>query len=417
LRALNREGQVMEELEFEQWLEARDNTSAWLIASIWFVGTGRLGHLLYPMRLHSFRSQIMKALTMPSCAFANRIENGRYVVVLRDTPENAATLDALRRRMHSFLVVNDDGREILTPTQTQVLRLPPHSSTTASAILSTLVTLGVAQRESPDQMAEVYEFDLASQAAFRAAAVRTEYVRNHLSADFLELVAQPVRATQRLEADPEPVEILSRIKTHTGETIYPNEFLPIARACALSVYWDRCVATRAINWYARTLAQNTHAPSQIALNFSAETLTDSATTLFLRDEITRHKLDPARICIELTESSGLSNLDVAQAAVRSLKSLGVRVSIDDFGTGFATYTYLRALAVDQIKIDGSFVTGLSSAPSLNEEIIGSIVRIAKLLDIETVAEHVECEHEMLALRRLGVDRLQGYFLSRPVAIV
>jgi EAL domain-containing protein (putative c-di-GMP-specific phosphodiesterase class I) len=134
---------------------------------------------------------------------------------------------------------------------------------------------------------------------------------------------------------------------------------------------------------------------------------------FLHDRVRYGKVPAHKLCFEVTETSAVRDLSRAQALIARMRGLGCTFSLDDFGTGFCSFNYLRGLDVDFFKIDGSFVRDLDSSP-LSMAVIRSITDIAHVLRKKTIAEHTESEAVCATLRSLGVDFAQGYAIARPV---
>jgi len=129
--------------------------------------------------------------------------------------------------------------------------------------------------------------------------------------------------------------------------------------------------------------------------------------------IAEHRLDPANICLEITESVLMGEPDRVVGVLRRLHALGVRVAIDDFGAGYSSLAYIHRLPVDRIKIDRSFV-GAMARDERTAAIVQATIDLAHRLDLEVVAEGVEDGKTLAELRRLGCDIVQGYFVARPM---
>jgi EAL domain-containing protein (putative c-di-GMP-specific phosphodiesterase class I) len=126
----------------------------------------------------------------------------------------------------------------------------------------------------------------------------------------------------------------------------------------------------------------------------------------------RHQIPPEKICFEVTETAAIANLGVAERSIRKLSAIGFRFALDDFGSGFSSFAYLKSLPVDTLKIDGNFVRDMLIDP-LDFAVVKSIQEVAHAMGRRTIAEYVESEAIHDALRALGVDAAQGYFIGRP----
>ncbi len=154
---------------------------------------------------------------------------------------------------------------------------------------------------------------------------------------------------------------------------------------------------------------------QVAVNFSpknlcAPNLINKITTL-----MRRYAISPNLLCVELTETAMMTADDSAQKTLAQLRSLGVKISLDDYGTGYSTLSRIMSLPIDQIKIDRSFVSNMRFSPK-DKMIISSTIELAKNLDLEVVLEGVEYKQQIDMLRSLGADIIQGYYLSTPQPI-
>lgn len=130
------------------------------------------------------------------------------------------------------------------------------------------------------------------------------------------------------------------------------------------------------------------------------------------DQFKQSQVDPVGICFEITETAAIANLTQAVALIRKLKGLGCRFSLDDFGSGMSSFTYLKHLCVDYLKIDGAFIKGMISDP-IDHAMVEAINHIGHVMKIQTIAEWVEDESFLEALRRIGVDYAQGYAIEEP----
>jgi EAL domain-containing protein (putative c-di-GMP-specific phosphodiesterase class I) len=199
--------------------------------------------------------------------------------------------------------------------------------------------------------------------------------------------------------------------------ILPDEFIAVTEDTGLITEVGRRVLDAALEDAAGWARNHDLGDFTQAVNVSARQLTTNLTEL-VAEALERHSWPAERLCLELTESVLMHDLDVTLEALRNLKDLGVRLAIDDFGTGYSSLTYLQRLPVDLVKIDQSFVTGLSPVARRADDDRGTIatavIGIAHALGLTAAAEGVENEHQLEVLRNLDCDLAQGYLFSPPV---
>jgi len=192
----------------------------------------------------------------------------------------------------------------------------------------------------------------------------------------------------------------------------PDSFIPAAEASDLIIRLDRWVLDAALDQL-RVLDEAGLGEIRMAVNISGRHLLSGTLVEHVTQALAAGGCDPGRLSLELTETVLLTDLPSVGVDVQRLRELGVRVSIDDFGTGYTSLAHLQHLTVDELKIDRSFVWQLPDAGD------GSLVRlvteVGHQLGISIVAEGVETEEQLSALRDLGCDALQGFFIARPLA--
>jgi len=247
------------------------------------------------------------------------------------------------------------------------------------------------ERRSPDQLSLVVEM--------RSALERNEF----------ELFYQPkLHLRSGLVTR---VEVLLRWNHPQRGSIPPSVFVPIAERTGLIRTITDWLLERVM---AQVRAwQDAGAPVHVAVNISAKSLLDQTLPSKVHALLQRWQIDPRFLKIEITESSIMADPAHALAIMSLLQSMGVRLSIDDFGTGFSSLTHLRQLPVDEIKIDKSFVIGMLSNDA-DAAIVRTVIDLGHNLGKQVCAEGVENEETWLRLRELGCDLAQGYWISRPV---
>ncbi|MBL8376942.1 MAG: EAL domain-containing protein [Burkholderiales bacterium] len=207
------------------------------------------------------------------------------------------------------------------------------------------------------------------------------------------------------------VEALMRWQ-HGGRLVPPGDFIPIAEETGLIVPFGEwaleTAARQAADWLAAGLQ-----PVRVAVNIPGVHFQREGFVEFVRDLLVRNGIPGHLLELEITETMLMADLSATVDTLARLARLQVRLSIDDFGTGYSSLSYLKKFAIDQLKIDRSFVTDLKP-DSDNEAITGAIIAMANALNLETIAEGVETREQMRLLQRRGCHLMQGYFFSRPV---
>ncbi|MEW5789483.1 MAG: EAL domain-containing protein [Pseudomonadota bacterium] len=230
----------------------------------------------------------------------------------------------------------------------------------------------------------------------------------------LSLYYQPIVAL----ADPDQpthYELLLRL-AEGDEAVLPMAFIPAAERYQLMPQLDRWVIEHALGQCTEGLLALPDNGSVLGINLSGASLSDARFQSFIRDILGRHAHLAGRLCFEITETAAMSNLDTVLQLIQDLKGLGCHFALDDFGSGLSSFAYLQNLAVDYIKIDGAFVRDMVRDP-VDAAMVEAIAKVAHIMGIRTVAEYVEDEATLAALKELGVDYAQGnlFALPRPIA--
>jgi EAL domain-containing protein (putative c-di-GMP-specific phosphodiesterase class I) len=264
-----------------------------------------------------------------------------------------------------------------------------------------------AKRSGRDQVA-VYDPALGTAASRQQLAA--DQLRKAIAAGEITVHYQPVMS---LQSEGAPViagfEALARWRHPTRGLVPPGEFITLAENTGLIDVLGKAVMLQALRqlqaWPDRRLT--------MAVNVSARQLLHADFPGKAQALLVELGIEPARLCLEITESQMMEQPERALAALSELTNAGVRIAIDDFGTGFSSMTYLRDLPATILKIDQSFVSGLPH--NLKDvAVVAGTIRLAHSLGMLTVAEGVETSDQLAKLRELGSDFVQGYLLGRPL---
>ncbi len=231
----------------------------------------------------------------------------------------------------------------------------------------------------------------------------------------LELFYQPIISIggQR-EGAAGHYELLLRMRDESGELVQPDQFIPAAERYNMMSTLDRWVIREALSKLADRSARG-RARFTLAINLSGTSLSEDRFLEFVIEELKRQQLPAGAICFEITETAAISNLSRVVHFMQTLKQLGCMFSLDDFGSGLSSFTYLKNLPVDYIKIDGQFIRNVVDN-KVDESMVLAINQVGRALGIETIAERVETREVMDKLGELGVTYAQGYFIARPTSV-
>ena len=233
--------------------------------------------------------------------------------------------------------------------------------------------------------------------------------------DRFELYYQPIIGIGKLNGTSRGhYELLLRMRDENGELVVPDQFIPAAERYNLMSTLDRWVIHKALSELADREGKD-EARYTIAINLSGTSLSEDRFLEYVVDELKKQKLPNGAICFEITETAAISNLSRVVHFMNALKQLGCKFSLDDFGSGLSSFTYLKNLPVDYLKIDGQFIRNVAN-DSVDESMVKAISEVGHAMGIETIAERVETKQVLEKLGDLGIEFAQGYYIARPTSV-
>lgn len=207
-------------------------------------------------------------------------------------------------------------------------------------------------------------------------------------------------------------EILSRMIDENGNVIPASEFVPAIERFGLHLMFDKWVLTQTLKNFHRLHPDGFEICS---VNVSGQTIDDPEFETFLFNLIEETKIDPSHLCLEITETATISNIDKMKVLLPKIKKTGCKIALDDFGVGMSSFAYLKNFDVDYVKIDGSFVRDIENNV-MSSSIVTAVTDIAHKMGIKVVAEWVSSDKVLSMLKKKGVDFGQGYYLGKPQPI-
>lgn len=243
----------------------------------------------------------------------------------------------------------------------------------------------------------------------------TARITQALEENRFQLYRQPIVGVP--DNDRNHHEILLRMIDEDGRAVPPGAFLPAAERYGLMREIDRWVITEAFRYMGKDNLEDPIKGTDrvIAINLSGDSINDNDLLPFILKEKNTYGVSLANVCFEITETVAISNLTKATVFINELKNYGCKFALDDFGSGLSSFAYLKTLPVNYLKIDGGFIKDISS-DKIDRAMVESIQQVGDVMQLKTIAEHVENEEILAVLKEIGVDYAQGYYLGRPEAI-
>jgi diguanylate cyclase (GGDEF)-like protein/PAS domain S-box-containing protein len=340
-----------------------------------------------------------------------RLGGDEFAVLLEACPLEPArrVAEAIRRRV-SEMQFSWEGRSFQLTVSIGLVPFKAHQYTRSDLLRMADSSCYVAKEAGRNR---VHVYDEADTAVATRNDELDWYSRlqKALTEDRFVLYAQRIASIQSDAGGYESAEVLIRLLDDEGKIVAPIAFIPAAERYGLMPQIDRWVISKALQMHAG-FARHYKQPSRFSINLSGASMADPTLVDFVRKELRRHRVSPELVCFEITETAAVGNFDVAVQMINGLRELGCRFALDDFGAGMSSFTYLKRLPVDYVKIDGAFVKDMAK-DAVDYAMVEAIHNIAHRMGLRTVAEFVQNDATIEMLRGLGVDYVQGYGVEKP----
>jgi diguanylate cyclase (GGDEF)-like protein/PAS domain S-box-containing protein len=358
-----------------------------------------------------------------------RLGGDEFGIIMRNVTENE-----LKRTSESFRAVLEDYTYRHNTVEYKVhasigVALIDENSQSPGEVLANADIACHAAKNRGRNRTHVYRAEIDERTVMDHDLGWSARLRDALANDNLLLHFQPILPLRDIDIDALPCadeplwhqleasapgqlyyEVLVRMVGPDRELVAPGAFLPTAERFNLMCEIDFWVISRAIQTLSRL-----DVPEEVtfSINISGQTLGEKALLDLIHDELRSSRIDPRRLIFEITETAAISNLHSARRLIDELSGIGCRFALDDFGSGFSSFYHLKHLPVDYIKIDGSFVQGMAN-DAIDRAMVQSMTDIAHSLGRVTIAEYVESREVLRLLKHIGVDYVQGFYISRPL---
>ena len=321
-------------------------------------------------------------------------------------------VEALRQAIDSFQFVWE-GRSYSVAASIGLVGVNAQCEDTNS-VLSMADTACFAAKDSGRNRIHCYQKDNRTVTRHRGETRWATRINDALSDDRFELNFQRISQIGEATDHGDHFELLIRMRDEMGNVVMPSEFLPAAERYNLSDKVDRWVIGHALDWLRDhpEMIQQLHL---CGINLSGQSLGKESILRFIIEQIDEGGVPAQKLCFEVTETAAISDLEQATNFITLLKDRGCMFALDDFGSGFSSFAYLKKLPVDFLKIDGSFVRDICT-DSIDLAMVRSINDIGHVMGKKTIAEFVEDSDVLEVLRSVGVDYAQGFEIGRPMPI-
>lgn len=339
-----------------------------------------------------------------------RLGGDEFGILLRD-----CSLDQARRILDDLLRLLEgyrfrwQGRTFQTTTSIGVVPVSSHAGSVHQLMSAADIACYTAKDLGRNRM-HIYEPQDSDLQRRQHEMRLTGQLRTAVQDGRFELFYQPVVAVRDTAGVPAYEEILVRLVGEQGELVQPGTFVGAAERYGLMRHVDEWVIRAVLHNHKAVF--NTLASQRVAINLSGTSLADESFFKFVRREIDVARFDPARLCFEITETAAINNLSRVREFMGDLRRLGCTFALDDFGSGLSSFSYLKHLPVDYVKIDGVFVRGMETE-RLDHALVNAIGGVARTLGISAIAEHLETTGALTALREVGIEYAQGFLINVP----
>jgi diguanylate cyclase (GGDEF)-like protein/PAS domain S-box-containing protein len=317
--------------------------------------------------------------------------------------------DSIRQAIHGYRFLWG-ANSLSVGASIGVVRIG-RDTTSSASVLSAADIACYAAKDSGRNRVQVYERDHGTNRHREMQWVGR--IARAVEEGRLELFAQRIVPIAPVRDDAPFFELMVRLRDEDGTLVPPSEFIPAAERYNVMVMVDRWVVNRAIEMLADCIKANARLPL-VAVNLSGTSLNDEDFLEFVLARLSNEQVARS-LCFEITETAAVASLTKAKFFMKELKARGCRFSLDDFGSGVSSFTYLKALPVDFLKIDGHFAQAVAT-DVVDRSMVEAIAKIGRAMQVATIAEKCENAEALAVLKQIGVDYIQGFHLAEPCAI-
>jgi len=344
-----------------------------------------------------------------------RLGGDEFGLLLKDCPVDVATVIAekLRKKIKDFRF-NWQDKSFVVGASFGIVEITPNCGTITDLLSAADSACYVSKDLGRDRI-HVYSENDEELSQRQGEMQWLPIIRDALENDNFCVFCQQILSLDSTKPDDFHYEILIRMRSEDGKIIPPMGFLPSAERYHLMPDIDRWIIKSVFGFLNSNKEAFDISLYTWSINLSGQSICDDDFLQFIIDRIEETGIKPSSICFEITETAAVANLTRATDFITRLKEIGCSFSLDDFGSGLSSFTYLKNLPVDYLKIDGSFVKDMIE-DEIDRAMVESINQIGQTMNLRTIAEFVENDQILQSLKEIGVDYAQGYGIHVPQAI-
>lgn len=390
----------------DTWSDGRAHCLAYFDLDQFKIVNDSCGHIAGDLLLQQL-SELLKTKVRGSDTLA-RLGGDEFALLLTgcNLDKACTIIDSMLKIIREYRF-NYDDKMFKVGCSIGLLEISPHSTLALDELLGMVDSACYLAKEQGGNRYHVYQPDGGAIKERNSQLEWISRIHTALEKNQFVLYAQQL---QGFKAGAEAhCEVLVRMQGKDGALHPPGAFLPAAERYNLMPQIDRWVVNKALSVIA---SQGAAFTGVCAINLSGQSLSDDGFLDYIIEKIQQHGVNTSKICFEITETAAITNLSKARLFMQALRKIGCRFSLDDFGSGFSSFAYLKNLEVDFIKIDGLFIKSITYN-AIDQTMVESINNLGHIMGLHTIAEFAENKETIQLLKEIGVDYAQGYGVSMP----
>lgn len=339
-----------------------------------------------------------------------RLSGDEFVITFVNVDTDQACMRAGEMQEQISEMTPMYGGNALSVTASIGIAIFPEHSTNSTELLAKADAAMYTAKNSGRNRVALFSENERTNSELDAQMARKEQIHQAIEKNEVELVLQPIASTNG--AGVYRYEVLVRLRNEAGELYMPNDMISTAEQYGLVKKLDRIIVHKAIQFLATI--SNKDRKTVFSINISGLSLGDPELMKSIEEELVNTALGGDQIVFEVTESAACQDINEARKFIDRIQQLGCQVALDHFGVGFSSFSYLKHLNADMLKIDGGFIRNIQNNKE-DQLFVKALVDVAKGMGISTIAEFVETEESLNVVRVLGVDYVQGFHIGKPIS--